>query len=202
MNTKILIIFIIFLIIYFIIFLFGNKNSAIENFSNSTEYKIIKSIIPGHELDSYIIKNNDNKIIYKTDGKWTLEEIKFWLIGEKNKIIVNNVNNIYKFSDKITVEINYTGNEGKIIINNHQAEINYKINYKNSTNLLESVEFNDNSKIIAKIEKDSKKNNEKENIFILTMYDNMNKYITVYIISFIIISQINKENNLSFDNIA
>ena len=78
-----------------------------EYFNNSNNnWNIKRTLIPEFNIDNYIIYDNQQKELYKTEGKWNLEQTDLHLTDGKNKIHIIHHDNIYKFTYNIITLIN------------------------------------------------------------------------------------------------
>jgi hypothetical protein len=169
-----------------------NINENMENMENNN-FIIIRYPNDKFELNKYIGKIN-NKIIYSIKGEWNLDKKKLIInINDKNIKIKNN-NNIYTYKNENDIKIIYKNQEicADIIIDNHVDELKVK-KINNDYIFYRNLE----DEFIEKIE-DKKKDNE-YNVKIIKKEDE--KYNELFFITFIILDQMNKELNISFDKI-
>lgn len=142
------------------------------NNDNMKQLIFKQDIVKSFDLDNYSIFDN-NIEIYKTSGKWNLDESNWQLIDIINNKTINIIKdkNQYKFNNVIIDMQNKI-----IIINNYENELFL------TDNLIKTTDNN----IIASL------NNN------ILEYKN-NENLSTYIICFIIIKQLHKQLNFSHD---
>ena len=167
----------------------------IEHFDNNDNITISQKIVDSFNLDEYIAYNNDKEIL-KSGGIWNLREVRPYIMIGNNRIDINNNKNVYNFTDsyKHDIRMIYTSDCSDLIINNYMDEI--KICYIEDE---DKYVFRRKGKDFAEIKLDSSKKNNK--IYKLRNITKITNYNEIYIVSFIIYNQINKELNISLDNI-
>jgi len=167
--------------------------SDVEN-NVPTSWNIKREVVKEFNIDNYTIYDNEDKEIYKTAGKWNLDETNWRLINDKVKINIENKDNkhLFTYGDNVFNEVIYQPDDdklGNLIINNHEAELAIT---KIDGNIIFTSTGED---IVVKVEN----NDDKE--YKLIIEDKLyNKYLESFIISFIIFTHIDKELNYKHDN--
>jgi len=171
-------IILILLLILFLIYFLKPKHNIEEHFTDNI--KIIQSIKKGFKLDDY----TDEKKSFQVGGIWNMDKTDFYLQIGKDKYYIKDNKNIYHFDIKgHSGVLTYSKTSGKIVIDNHTDEIE-KISKDNG------YQFKRGNKVLATIKLDSKNNNEKK--YTLKIEENP-EYKWIYIVTFIIYNQKNKE---------
>lgn len=208
--------FTIFILGMIYLFYFYHPNEfQSEYFQNNGngKYNLQRLTIPEYDIDQYILYNNDKNALpkveqihssnelelYRTAGKWTLDEQNWYLVKKSTgeKIPIQNQYNQYTFKNSILEYGNGNGTDengiAKLILDNHQAEPNiyYDASGKKYT-------FQDATKILAEIKVEKEKGNE-----ILYNFSNTrDEYLEEILIAFIIITHLKKELEYSHDTSA
>lgn len=198
---ELLLLFILYalLFIYLLIYHVIPKlkcNNTNEHFENKLgNVKIVQKINKSFDLDNYIAYD-DGKEILKSGGKWNLDEKNLYVMHDKIKIDIIDNKNVYTFKNKYDVQLTFRNNDvcGTMIINDHMDELN--VCHSNTDEYI----FKRKNIDIADVKLEKKGNDE--NIYLLNIINkSAQNYKEIFIISFIIFNQIEKELNLSFDEI-
>lgn len=177
----IIIAIIVIIVVAGIIYLFIKKNKI----KKTDIIEIIHEPTKNIGLDIYNVYKGNNKIL-TSNGTWNLKEKNLYFEINKEKINVNIISHKYNFKYKHNVVI--SGNN--IIIDDYTDEI--KILKENN-----KYRFVRNKTTLAEINyKDT--NRAGERIYQLNIFKSEN-YIYIYLITFIILKQIEKDLNVSLD---
>jgi hypothetical protein len=147
------------------------------------------------ELDNYTIFDNNNNQLWQTSGKWNLDEFTLQLTNGKTNIVITRKDNTYKYSFNnlaVITEYKKTAKSiGTIIVNNYEDELYYTID--------NTIMRQENTPSLANIILQQQPQNKTTINYILIYNESDSKYMILYIISFIIFNQINKQLNYSHD---
>jgi len=158
-----------------------------ENFTDNN-IKIIQSKNKGFTLDHY----TDTKKTFEIGGTWNIDKTDFYITIDKKNYYIKDNKNIYEFDIKNhKCKLNYGKEKGNLIIDNYTDEIE-KIPAD------DGYEFKRNNKLLATIK--LIKSSDKKNEYTLKIIENP-EYKWIYIISFIIYNQKNKEINIDLDSL-
>ena len=188
-------ILLLLLSILFLIYLLRPRIQIYENFDNKN-IEIIQTINSKINLNNYLDHYADKDATFETGGIWNIDKTDFYIkIGNKKYLIKDN-KNIYSFeiedqSALHSAVLTYGKTLSKIVIDNHTDEIDI-IPINNG------YQFKRDNTVLATIEK--KSSNGNENTYSLNIKENP-EYKWIFIVSFIIYNQKDKEINISFDDI-
>lgn len=180
---------IVVILFVFMVYIFFPRINITEHMTNK-EPKIEDIIInqvknKGFEFDTYTV--ND---WLKTGGKWDLNEKEPFIMINGKKVVIKDSKNVYMFEiDGREVKLTYNNKCGEIVINNYTDEFKICGEY-NGNYVIQKGE-----KILANID------NVEKNKYKLNIKDGKQEYINIYIISFIIMNQIEKELQISLDEL-
>jgi hypothetical protein len=184
-------ILLLLLSILFLIYLLRPRIQIYENFDNKN-IEIVQTINSKINLNNYLDHYTDKDATFETGGIWNIDKTDFYIkIGNKKYLIKDN-KNIYSFEieDHSSI-LTYGKTLSKIVINNHTDEIDI-IPINNG------YQFKRDNTVLATIDK--KSSNGNENTYSLNIKENP-EYKWIFIVSFIIYNQKDKEINISFDDI-
>lgn len=188
-------ILLLLLSILFLIYLLRPRIQIYENFDNKN-IEIVQTINSKINLNNYLDHYTDKDATFETGGIWNIDKTDFYIkIGNKKYLIKDN-KNIYSFEieDQSAIHsavLTYGKTLSKIVIDNHTDEIDI-IPINNG------YQFKRDNTVLATIEK--KSSNGNENTYSLNIKENP-EYKWIFIVSFIIYNQKDKEINISFDDI-
>lgn len=185
MNMKIvylgIAVLVIIITIVVVVYILMKK----EKKSSSNVIEIIQEPTKSFGLDEYTVYKGDDEIL-KSGGTWELANKNLYFIIGKEKVKVNTSNHSYVFTYQNNVSIN--GNN--IVIDNYKDEIRIIKDGDGYKFMRDNIE-------IAEV-KYIRTNRAGEKIYNLEMYKSEN-YLYIYLISFVILNQIEKDLNISLD---
>ncbi len=192
-----ILLFILFTLLAIYLLLFWKTTEHFDNNDKNNSVnisiKIIQKPNDKFELDDYKAVDDKDKEILKCNGKWNFDEKNFNISMGNKSIKVVDHDNTYKFEN---VTLTYKNNDtcGDIVIGNYSDELKACHRDVGYIFFRKSKE-----KPMATITLLNKGN---ENVYMLNILDkSVENYKEIFIISFIIFNQTEKELNISLDKV-